>query len=474
MSGFTVAGVRRRSLRVRITLLAMLIVAAVILVVGVASAALIEREMVDEVDRALAVEADLVRRRLPAWEVRAPDSEVELLVQVIEPSGRVVGGSAPLKNLGPLVDVDTGGSQAQIVAVMHPDLGALRVSVQYLPDVGMTLLVAKSRAAVDDALSSLRQVLIFVGPVVILVVALVIHWAVGRALRRVELVRDTARSIGRTDLSLRVPLTRNGDEIDQLSSTMNEMLDRVEASIERERRFVSDASHELRSPLAGLRLLLETECDSTDRHPASRAGLLEPVARLQRIVDDLLVLDPNVGRGRSALAEVDLDDLVLSHAERLRRTTELEIDTASVSGGRVIGDVDDLARVIDNLASNACRHAESIVSFGLEERAAGVVLHVDDDGHGIEPDVREAIFERFTRLDDARTRDVGGAGLGLAIVKEIVDRHGRSVSVEQSPSGGARFSVTFARDSAGRLFSSDSGDSERLPDFPQAESPADV
>jgi signal transduction histidine kinase len=227
---------------------------------------------------------------------------------------------------------------------------------------------------------------------------------------------------------------------------MNAMLARLEQGHLRERRLVSDASHELRSPISAIRQHAEV----ARWHPevSSLADLsaivLAEGARLQRIVDDLLLLSAlDEGSLRLRSEAVDLDDVVFEEAKRLRSTTPLRVDTDRVSGGRVVGDRAKLGRLVGNLTDNAARHARAAVAFSLRETGGRVVLVVEDDGSGVPHAERDRIFERFVRLDDARDRDSGGSGLGLAIVHDVALAHGATVSVSDGVLGGARFQVSF-------------------------------
>jgi signal transduction histidine kinase len=224
------------------------------------------------------------------------------------------------------------------------------------------------------------------------------------------------------------------------------MLTRLEEAHLRERRFVSDASHELRSPVAAIRQHAEVALSYPDRTSLHEFAevVLEEDALLQRIVEDLLLLTRvDEGTVELRMVPVDLDDLVFEEASRLRASTDLRVDSASVSAGRVIGDRGHLERLIRNLADNAARHAVHEVRLALREEGGRAVLEVDDDGPGVPPEMREVVFERFTRLDDDRGRQHGGAGLGLAIVAEIAAAHGGSVSIGEAPSGGARLLAVF-------------------------------
>ncbi|NNN02234.1 MAG: HAMP domain-containing histidine kinase, partial [Acidimicrobiaceae bacterium] len=233
------------------------------------------------------------------------------------------------------------------------------------------------------------------------------------------------------------------DEIGRLAVTMNEMLERLEASSQRQRAFVADASHELRSPLASAQSELEvslTHVTSTD-WPDSARIVLGDLERVRRIVEDLSILARSDERTTNwSPGNVDLDDLVLRECTRLQRIAPLVIDASSVSGARVAGDPEQLGRATRNLLDNAVRHARSRVSVTLSQNSEGAVLEVSDDGPGVSAEDRGRIFERFVRVDSSRARSSGGSGLGLAIVYEIITAHGGTVEVTDAKPG-ARFTV---------------------------------
>jgi signal transduction histidine kinase len=225
---------------------------------------------------------------------------------------------------------------------------------------------------------------------------------------------------------------------------MNRMLERLDAARRRERRFVSDASHELRSPVAAIRQYAEVARTHPSETSLSELAdvVLEEDIRLQRLVEDLLLLDRiDEGTLEIPTTPIDLDDVVLEEAARLRGISGIRIDASRVSSGRVIGDRQQLVRLVRNLTENAARHARSLVSLVLGERDGQVLFAVEDDGAGIDPEERNRIFDRFVRLDEGRDRDSGGSGLGLAIVREVAEFHGGSVSVIDGTQGGTRVEV---------------------------------
>jgi signal transduction histidine kinase len=308
----------------------------------------------------------------------------------------------------------------------------------------ITLVAQQSTAAVNRTVDSVTTVLLFAVPAMILLVALAAWYFTGRALRPVEDIRLEAEAITGATIDRRVPEPETDDEVGRLARTMNAMLDRLETSSRKQRQFVSDASHELRSPLSSIRTNLEVALrnpDRTDWHAVAQRALAEDV-RMEDTVSELLELarlDEVAGpTPLAALPEVDLDELVLDDTVQQRR---VPVDTARVSAGRVHGRRDQLTRVVRNLLDNAARHAGTRVAVELRTDDQTVELVVDDDGPGIPVGDRQRVFDRFTRLDDGRARDAGGLGLGLSMVKSITEQHGGTVTIEESPMGGARLRV---------------------------------
>jgi signal transduction histidine kinase len=226
---------------------------------------------------------------------------------------------------------------------------------------------------------------------------------------------------------------------------MNEMLERVEEAMVRQQRFVADASHELRSPLARLRAEIEVRLLGTDSDERDELeSLLEEVVGLQRMVEDLL----DLARADSAhdlrrSEPVDLDDLVFREAENLKMDSGVLIDVAGVSAAQVQGDPLQLTRAIRNLCDNARRHAKAKVTITLGERSGRAILTVGDDGPGIPPEQADSVFERFGRLDGSRSRAGGGTGLGLAITREIIEAHDGTVHIDPDRRPGALFVVSL-------------------------------
>ncbi|MGV9884341.1 ATP-binding protein [Streptomyces sp. NPDC003006] len=294
--------------------------------------------------------------------------------------------------------------------------------------------LSDERSAVSTALTSM-----LIGfPLLLGVVAGVTWLVTRRALRPVAAITAEMSAITASeDLARRVPEPDTHDEIARLARTTNETLTALQTSVERQRRFVADASHELRSPIASLRTQLEVGA----AHPEllDVDGAVEDTVRLQELAADLLLLARLDAGEKPGEARVDLAALVREElSQRTRDRVDVHMDLKSVE---VAGSRGQLARVLGNLVNNAQRHARSRVTVTTRADGAWAVLEVADDGSGVPPSERERIFERFVRLDDARTRDEGGAGLGLAIARDVAARHGGTLGVREAPSGGALFEL---------------------------------
>jgi signal transduction histidine kinase len=270
----------------------------------------------------------------------------------------------------------------------------------------------------------------------------------GRVLRPVGAITERVEAIGAAGTGERVPIPTTHDEIGHLARTMNGMLDRLDTAAGAQRRFVADASHELRSPLAVIRTETEVALahpDQADWEGVARS-VLDETNRLEGLVSDLLTLAQHDQRQHEPGGELepgvsaDVEEVVMREATRSRR---VPIDTGKVLAGRAAARPSEIARVVRHLVDNAARHAESQVAITVTERDGSVHIIVDDDGTGVAEADRDHIFERFARLEDSRSRDEGGAGLGLAVVASIVDARGGTAAVAESPLGGARFEVTF-------------------------------
>lgn len=298
---------------------------------------------------------------------------------------------------------------------------------------------------VNESVDALVRGLAVSVPLTTLLLAIGVWFLVGRVLRPVEAIRSEVADIRGETLDRRVPEPSTRDEIARLAATMNEMLDRIERASTEQRRFVADASHELRSPLARMRAELEVDlahpelADSAATQERIRADLVA----LQRLVDDLLALAAiEEGTRSTASRSVDLDDVVFREVASLRATRPgFAIDTSGVTAARVLGRPTQLSRVVANLLENAAMHGSPPIRVSLSEQDGDAELVVMDAGRGIRPADADRIFDRFVRLDDARTPGGSGVGLGLAIVRTVVVAHGGSIALDTDVDHGARFVV---------------------------------
>lgn len=394
--------------------------------------------------RADNIGADISRGTFGA-ELPSEGDPQDSFLQLIDDAGRLVAASANAARLPAVTRPLTPGSPQVIFTVSGVAAGddfrvlSRRVA---LTSGGHTLVVAKNLDDVNESVHILTVSLAASIPVVVSLLAGLVWCLTGRVLRPVEAIRGEVASIEGRQLHRRVPVPGSYDEISRLARTMNAMLDRVEQATDRERQFVADASHELRGPLTRIRSGLEVSIahpETVDQDSVYRS-LLADVTELQELVDDLLFLARSeAGSVGRATTLVDLDDLVLDEARRLRERGRVRVDASAVSAARVLGDPKQLARAIRNLAANAERHATTTVMFELREQAGRSELVVSDDGPGIPAEHHATVFKRFARLDDARSRDAGGSGLGLAIVHDVITRHGGTITIAPSDGRGARF-----------------------------------
>ncbi|GAA2290064.1 HAMP domain-containing sensor histidine kinase [Streptomyces atrovirens] len=333
-----------------------------------------------------------------------------------------ISAETTFSNGSATIDGDTEDYRFAAVEVATDDRGRLTVHA------GAPL--AAEHSAVRTALTAM-----LIGFPLLLTVVGAVTWLVtGRALRPVEGIRSEMAAITASeDLARRVPEPATHDEIARLARTTNETLAALEASVERQRRFVADASHELRSPIASLRTQLEVAA----AHPEllDLDGAVEDTVRLQHLAADLLLLARLDAGERPADARVDLSALAREEAAG-RTGVTVDAEPAEVTGSR-----GQLGRVLANLLDNGRRHARERVTVTVRREGDWAVLEVADDGEGVAEADRERIFERFVRLDAARSRDDGGAGLGLAIARDVAVRHGGTLTASAAPTGGALFEL---------------------------------
>ncbi|MCZ4079942.1 ATP-binding protein [Rhodococcus sp. H36-A4] len=451
MSYIDVFRPRRWTVRVRSAVATTLVLAVCLIVAGGALSSVLYSSLESSARTAAVARAVQVCEQLESDSpsqidnsLLATDGQIGIL-QVVDASGAVRVSSSG--------DGDAPLSTFQVPASTTQDLGRVEVGESgdfWVTGRGamsvegpVTVLVGADREPVEDVVTTVAVLLAIVGPIVISLVAFATYRLVGAALSPVERIRTRVASISNGQLGERIPVPEAHDEIARLAVTMNEMLERLHAGQRAQRRFVSDASHELRSPLSTITAALELAAARPELIDATLIddSLLPEARRMRGLIEDLLLLARSDEKQTAASAvDVDLDDLLYEEGKRVGSMSEVTVRT-SIVPVRVTGDQQALARMVRNIVDNAVRHANSRVELSCAESGGSALITVDDDGPGIAESERVRVFDRFVRLDSSRTRGEGGAGLGLAIVARTVAAHGGSVTVLRSPLSGARCEV---------------------------------
>ncbi len=385
----------------------------------------------------------------------------ESYAQLVAADGHVLDATRPLGRR-PLLAAD------ELAAARRGTIFADRDSVPGLDEpsrllatpvtrggAALVLVVGATREDRAETLASLRYELLVVGPIALALATLAGYALAGISLRPVESMRSRAESISAATPGERLPVPQTGDEIERLGETLNAMLARLEAALQRERDFVADAGHELRTPLA----LLRTELELALRHAETSEELREAVRasahevdRLAQLAEDLLLIArSDQGKLSLRLELVQASEVVSSVARRFEWRAQEEGRRLAVEappGCSLRGDRIRLEQALGNLVDNALRHGSGDVHLRASQSDGVVEFHVSDDGEGFPPEYLENAFERFSRPDQARSG--GGSGLGLSIVRVIAEAHGGSAHVKQEPGQGAEvwIAVPAARDAS--------------------------
>jgi signal transduction histidine kinase len=434
---------RRRGLRARVT-----ITAALGLLVAIAAADLLLftalrislTRSVDDAARqgAAGVVALIDANRLPSPVPVAPD----VTIQVLDSAGQITDVSPDTDRLVPLLSLAQATASAdtdRVVPLNGPAFGMssqLRVTAMRASG-GDLVIAAVPYSSVSGSLSVVAKALVFGTPLLFVLFIGAIWFAVGSTLRPITLLRRGAARVTGTGVSSDLPVPEARDEVQSLAVTLNDMLSRLAAAQQRQRALVSDTAHELRSPIASIRAQLEVALD----HPAGQdwestaRDVHADVLRLARLAEDLLLLarlDERAGAPRRG-ATVDLAELTASVVARYGAAQVPVVCAGPEESCLVAGDCDALDRLLVNLIDNAVRYAKSRVTVTVRREREWVTLAVTDDGPGIPAADLERVFDRFARLDDARSRDGdegGGAGLGLAIVRATAQAYGGTARLE--------------------------------------------
>jgi heavy metal sensor kinase len=346
------------------------------------------------------------------------------------------------------------GSSVQTSIVLGPDREQFRVLAAPIvrPSGTEAIVVASSMESVNSSVRRLEALLIVAGPAALLAAGAGGWWLARRALRPVARMTDEAAEIGMHRLDERIDVPETSDEVARLAETLNAMLDRLEQGVEERRRFTADASHELRSPLAVMAAEIDVALRSPDLQPEAREVLTsarEEVDRMSATVEDLLTL-ARIDEGRLDLvrAPVDLRSLADSVAGKFATVAERRGIRLESGGDEVVvpGDRERLEQVVSNLVDNAMKFSGPGSAVRLQTWRDGgeAGLVVADGGPGIPPDQLPRVFDRFYRVDPARSRNGGGSGLGLAICREIVEAHGGRLRATSTLGAGSTFTISLA------------------------------
>jgi heavy metal sensor kinase len=387
------------------------------------------------------------------------------LVAIYDGAGRLLGEAGREDDivipLPPAAGIPA-GSEAGLVTIVEADdlddrhrLAMRRVTIPPR-NIDYIIVVGSSLEPTDEELESLRGILLYVVPLSLVVAGIGGWFLARRSLSPVVAMADRARRIGVESLSARLPVANPRDELGLLAETFNELLGRLEGSLEQQRQFMADASHELRTPLTIARTAASVALQQPTRDEAEyreTLGIIEQeAARLSRIVDDMFTLTrADAGNYPMRLMPMYLDEVVdevVRGARIVASTRSVSITCETVHPAPFTGDEDLIRRLITNLLDNAIRYAPAgtAVRLALDRETNQYAISVCDEGPGIPASVQPRIFERFYRVDAARTHDGnrdGGAGLGLALVRWIAEAHGGEVRLAASSSLGSTFVVTL-------------------------------
>jgi len=434
---------RALPIRVRVTAAMAVAMALVLAALGWFLYARLESHLRTELDTSLQVRSDDVAALVGEGGSLAPSGRGliepgESFAQLVDRNSRVLDATRPLRHTA-LLDAATIHGPTY---TNRPSVPGLNESARLLavPVPRGVLIVGATRQNNVETLASFRNELLISGPVALLLASLVGYFLAGLSLHPVEAMRRRAEQISADRPGERLPVPETRDELERLGVTLNKMLQRLEAALQRERDFVADAGHELRTPLA----LLRTQLELALRHGASadefRSAIgesVQEVDRLTQLADDLLLLARSE-RGRLPLRveSIDAEELLASVASRFEwraEEGERELSCDAPDGLRVRGDRLRLQQALSNLVDNALRYGAGRVSLSAAAVDGHVELHVEDEGDGFEPGFLARAFERFSRPQGRG----GGAGLGLSIVQAIAQAHGGSAEAANAPGSGA-------------------------------------
>jgi signal transduction histidine kinase len=455
------------SIRARLTLLFVLALGLVLTLTGVALISLVHHSLVTEASKDIPGEmqdarqyfAQQMRRSTGAIVLHTDDNVV---VQVTNLQGTKLWAASSVIANDPILarrsasPTTNHGLDATIIRStksIAPNISSVQVgTIDTKRGVGLVF-----GFVYDDGIAHnmrvLKASLLIAFPLLLLLSSSLIYFGMGLALAPVESIRRRVDAIAASDLTNRVPQTGGDDEIARMAKTVNAMLDRLEAASQFEQEFVSNASHELRSPLTTLLVTTERAQRDPERANWPEVGdvVMREGRRLETLIDDLSWLARHDELRADILSvDVDLDDLLFEESQRVGLLSRLAVDTTMIRPTRVKGDPAMMKRMIRNVIDNATRYASTKLRLDSHYEGDEAVVTVADDGDGLDVAQSARLFDRFVRADRARSRQSGGTGLGLAIVSEIVQRHGGSVRFVVVESG-SKIELRVRRDGRARV-----------------------
>jgi len=459
-----VARSHQLSIRARLTIIFVIAIAVILTFTGIALVSLVHRSLLTQASNQIDAVMEQTQMRVDAAPATSHHPLIlatrgDVVVQVTNAAGTTVwAASSAIENAPVLARPVVGFGTGEALNIKFIRDAATDATLPELSS-GQVASITTTRGPglifgfvyggpIEHSVRVLLASLLISFPLLLLLSGALIWLGIGLALAPVEAIRRRVDAIAAQDLTQRVPVTGGDDEVARMARTLNEMLDRLEAASRFQQEFVSNASHELRSPLTTL--LATTERATGDAANTSWPEVAEVVMRegrrLEGIIADLFWLARHdEDHIESERVDVDFDDLLYEEASRVRSISELSVDTSMVQPTRVTGDVAMFTRMVRNVVDNAMRYAQIELRFDSHYDGDDAVVVVSDDGEGIDVAESGKFFERFSRADSARSRRSGGTGLGLAIVTEIALRHGgsaRFVEVDQ----GSRIELRVRRD----------------------------
>jgi two-component system OmpR family sensor kinase len=462
---------RIESVRGRLTLYYVSVLAAALILVAVLIYVLLERALYVRVDENLLAGVRIAMTSLAndlaegqdyqdaARSTAAEQASSQQMLAIYDPDGRLLAESGRDGDLEialpPLESIPDSDELLQTVLESdRDDRHRLAFRSVSIPPSEYIVVVGADLEPIDEELEFLRGILGYIVPIALCIAGIGGSFLARQSLSPVVSMADRARKIGVENLSERLPVANPRDELGHLAETFNELLGRLEASLIQQRQFMADASHELRTPVATTRTAASVALQQDHRDESEyreTLGIVEQqAARLSRVVDDMFTLArADAGNYPVRMTPMYLDEViddVVRAARVIASTRDVSIDSETIPSAAFTGDEDLIRRMIVNLIDNAVRHAPagSTVRVELDATGSGYAIAVKDQGAGIAPEIREQIFERFYRGDvPHRITGHDGAGLGLALARWIANAHGGDVALARTSASGSTFVISL-------------------------------